>query len=193
MLLLHPRVQANLFPFIRESQLHTFISASHSAQAIDPQSFWQLRDLYGSGSFQLFSDHTIYRESQQIVAAPRTQIQAFAIYQGKRVFSYEYLIPKAYSDHGSEVLDQITQKIIPPERLIFKNEKGRIFFSDSNTLTVAFITSFSEVAKANGLVSLGAAELRDLGLFDYANVTSFTLDCCSGFEHEFAESSHPRP
>lgn len=174
---------------MRAQHLRKFIENTRNNRAVDPRKFWELRDLYDTGMFRLSIDHTTYRESQSLSVFPRNQVQAIARYDGKRINSTEYLIPT----QKENALDIVSQPYIPPERLIFRDSHTKLFFTDPNTLTVAFSMPIEEIARANGVFGLNTQEIDKLSGFSYANVTNFTLDCCQGFIKEFSEATAQHP
>lgn len=175
LLLIQPQVRSNLFFPLRRLQLQTFIHDSVKNQSINAANFWQLRDQYGAGYFVLSPNHTIYRESQELVPSPVEQIQEISSYYGNRVDSKEYLVPKNEEEATGKILDNLIPNSCPATKLLLQTNKSKMGFCDSNTLFVAFIKTLPEIAKVDGVFGLNPDEIGKLSSFDYASVTRFTM------------------
>ena len=90
-LFFHPRVQAMLFPAVRLAELTKLAVSTRASRSVDPFLFWQIRDEYGSGFFTLSSDHTIFRETQELLLPPKSEWIEFSTYHSALVESHDYL------------------------------------------------------------------------------------------------------
>ena len=156
---------------------------------MDPFLFWQIRDQYGSGFFTLAPDHTIFRETQELLVPPRSGWVEFATYHGKLVESHDYLTPwsDAHILSDPHLLDQLTEKDVPRDRLIVENEQTRIFYPDSNHITFAFIKPVDEMKSVYGLYNFPDSLLSQLKGRMWGNTTTFTLNCCSNLQNEIVD------
>src|SRR5258708_29067224 len=190
-LFFHPRIQAMLFPSVRLNELTKLALSVRTSRSVDPFLFWQVRDEYGSGFFTLSSDHTIFRETQELFLPPRSEWIELASYHGARVESHDYLTPWNTLPHSRypEFLDHITESASPPSRSIFQSEDTRVFLEGKDRLVVAFIKPISEMAKVDGLYNFPDKTLEDLHGRLWANVITFKLDCDSKSLEKLTEAN----
>jgi hypothetical protein len=180
-LLFHPRVQLASVPFSREQHITSFITSTHDLGGVDTLLLWQLRDLYGSGTFTVAPDHTIFRESQELVIQPRDGWIHFATYKGQRVESIDSFTEwsSTPAKHVTEFLDEISEAHVGDDRLLFQNESTRIYLQDQNTLIVAFVKPIEEMTHVFGIYNFPTKTLELLHGRLWAERTVFTLDCCT--------------
>lgn len=187
-LLTQVRIQSSLFPATRERQLRALIDWTRANRTVNLPLFWQTRDQFGNGFFTLNPDHTMYHESQNIDLIAKNGVQEIATYHSKRVEAHDYLYPNLGRENTSTILDRITERSVPSSRLIYQDDYTRMYFTDANTLTLAFVTSMDQIATVNGVFGFSSDDLKTIGPALYASTTSFTMDCCSTFATTYPEA-----
>lgn len=175
-LFLCTRIQLGSFSPSRAYQLHVLIQSAHTSGHIDPVFFWKLRDQYGSGFFTLAPDHTIFRETQELVLPPRSEWIQFAQYTGKRVTSTDYLTPWTNKPPSTYrvFLDLITPAEVRSRKLLFESDNARIYEADHNGMTIVFVASIEDMAKVYGLYNFTDNIRTSLNGRLWANMTMFT-------------------
>jgi hypothetical protein len=119
--LLQPRV-SNIFPFIREYRLSSFIRNTIKNKNISTQEFWELREFYSPGSILLEKPNLTYTSA--------------------KIISYETLVSK----------DNTLKTHISFKRdwhILYQNT-NELIASSGKTTYIYFIKPISEMSKANG-------------------------------------------
>lgn len=119
--LLQPRL-SNIFPFIREYRLTTFIKNTIKNNTISSQEFWQLREFYSLGIIQFNKPNLTFTSN--------------------KIESKETIINK----------NVILQTLLPSQdnwKILYRNKNELIATKGKETF-VYFIKPISEMAQANG-------------------------------------------
>jgi len=156
---------------VRASRVQSFMRQTRITSQLNPFSFWQLRDEYGTGLFSVDTDHTIFRETQVMVTYPIDTWVNFAQYHGSYVQSYDYLTPPGAATQSAQMLDHLGQWTTTGGP-VFQTDTLRIYENQHETVVV-FLLPLTDMAKVYGLYNFSPDTLEKLKGRLWANVTAF--------------------
>lgn len=156
---LTPKVSAQLFPFISENRLTTFLDTSTSEKEISPRSYWEFREFYSPGSFifdkkGISNTHTEpVLTNAEVTLHANAQVTPFLAFTSRKLHSVDYITT-------ANSLDQIIDEITIDEKnlLLIKTDTERVYRKNSTTYVLLFLKSPDQMRTANGFFDYRIAD-----------------------------------
>jgi hypothetical protein len=173
-LLLSPRVSSALFPFRRAMVWDNFISTARSTNNIDPQKFWEFREFYSPGYFELKTtglDNNTVQEALSLIDVPikRQAINLpFDKFTSSRVTSLDSLTTQ-------KTLIDILEKDIPQSDVLLRTNTG-IIYKEGKSIKIVFVKPENEMKKAVGFFEYDGKDKEVTKGKYWLNITSVRQD-----------------
>lgn len=173
-LLLSPRVSSMLFPFRRTIVWNNFLSEAKSSNSIDPQKYWEFREFYSPGYFDLKTtglDKDTVQETIKELGVPINQraiTLPFAKFTSSRITSLDSLTTETS-------LHAVLQKDIPQSQVLMRNATS-IIYTDGLTTKIIFVIPESEMKKAVGFFDYEGKDKDLTNGKHWVNITSVKRD-----------------
>lgn len=173
-LLFTPKISARIFPFLSDYRLQSFIKSTQSTNSIDPQSYWEFREFYSPGSFEVnktgLDDTEVLSLVSDLGISWNTDTIGipFLKFTSPNTQSVDYLTE-------SQTLSNILlSESIDKAAVLFQTDTDLIIKSDQSTIAIIFIKSPEDMKKANGFFDYRDVDKKLTENKHWMNITLIT-------------------
>lgn len=168
--LLQPKIAATLLPSQAQRSVQALITQFESTGSIDPQYFWQWREMYSPGYLTVNELAVAFGETQYItqVASPSTKLVS---YHSPLVSSTDSVVLTSLTEINGGYFDRTA---VVGKPVIFLEDKRQVFFDDQ-TVIVQFVQPISVMKETVGLFNFTQAEQELLQHYSWVHRSEITL------------------
>lgn len=155
---LQPSLRSQILPQQSTSLLNTFAKETAQNKELDPRLFWETREFYAPGSFELKKGGFSETEFKTILQNMHTEIHMtgahpFLTFNSDKWKSVEVLIPT------TKITDVIKSPKQDSKEIIFESDSELVYYTNNNTMKIIFIKPVSIMKNTNGFLDYGEYDL----------------------------------
>ena len=155
-----PKIRATLDPAYRKTRIETFVQHAIGNHAIDPQEFWETRDIVGRGSITADSAGLSLYEKTNALSMVDAQmldskdIFVFFSYTSPMWYSVEGLVP---AKNANEITQTYVDNMLASGDVVLNTERDIIVKTDAG-YTILFLKPIDQMQKTNGFLDYNGAQ-----------------------------------
>jgi hypothetical protein len=146
---LSPKISSLVFSFKRQTILNGFINSTRASGTINPQQYWEFRELYSPGYFNFSRQgigQSLLKQAEQKINVKFDSKKvdlSFLVFSSPLLNSIDMLTTK-------NSLNEIFQFKTTEKNVLFRNKNSLIYRQDSSKIIIVFLLSNKDMKKANG-------------------------------------------